>query len=648
LWALSCFFESMFKICFWLFAFFCFKVFNVKLVLAKGASPRIEVADFDTRDALLPAHFVDFSGFALPPSFEAASSLAGMEAPVPVFPMFKKRRLNRDFVGVKVPQQYLGQAACNSGARNIIITGTNRHWPEQVRKASAMLSRVKLPDGHRLNVYYHNCDLIGISSAYQVVYSNNVTIGLSIGGGNQKNTISLGDNFVLGMSLHLGTQMTYMNERGFNLGSGFNSLFEDFDVLLNSKGLESMIESTMSLTPIMTAYLVHNARSSVLVDRNDPLLVAAQNETIEVQSESGGEILPSNLLTPELQQALQEFQKESVLAKEIEWKRKVKAAADATLVVKDKNLQTFIQHICDHASQVYNLPQEIWPRCRVAATFAPNAWAYPGGDVFFSAGLIGVLSDLDGLMLVVGHEIGHVAGRHTTKFIPKANAVMYSANAVGLVANLGLTAFSFGGGLGFLGEVTWLSWFPQAVGGSIAGGYAASAAFQTLFFAPMAALMAHSRANERQADRFGLEVAYATGSRVEAMNKGWQEFGAFFADNFPGKESMISKIMSSHPSFDSRLDGHKKRVSQLHPELRKYNRGWRLPEGDYSLYHQYHRAYKQSLDGWVLDIKRRQNRALAASSTFRGYDSADLFLSSYLSPGASCIMHALGGDSASR
>ncbi|MCD8540005.1 MAG: M48 family metalloprotease, partial [Leadbetterella sp.] len=44
-----------------------------------------------------------------------------------------------------------------------------------------------------------------------------------------------------------------------------------------------------------------------------------------------------------------------------------------------------------------------------------NAFALPGGQIFITAGLLGRLKSEDQLAGVLGHEVGHVAARHSAK-----------------------------------------------------------------------------------------------------------------------------------------------------------------------------------------------------------------------------------------
>jgi predicted Zn-dependent protease len=49
-----------------------------------------------------------------------------------------------------------------------------------------------------------------------------------------------------------------------------------------------------------------------------------------------------------------------------------------------------------------------------------NAFALPGGQIFITAGLLSKLSTEGQLAGVLGHEIGHVVGRHSAEQLAKA------------------------------------------------------------------------------------------------------------------------------------------------------------------------------------------------------------------------------------
>jgi predicted Zn-dependent protease len=64
-----------------------------------------------------------------------------------------------------------------------------------------------------------------------------------------------------------------------------------------------------------------------------------------------------------------------------------------------------------------------------------NAFALPGGQVFITAALLGRLQDEAQLAGVLGHEIGHVVGRHSAQQLAKAQLTQILVGAAGVAAS---------------------------------------------------------------------------------------------------------------------------------------------------------------------------------------------------------------------
>ena len=122
----------------------------------------------------------------------------------------------------------------------------------------------------------------------------------------------------------------------------------------------------------------------------------------------------------------------------------------------------------------------------VADMAEPNAFALPGGYVYVSRGLLALVNSEDELAGVVGHEIGHVAARHSVQKISRQGPFA-------LVFNL--TA-------GLTGLVSPLV-------GNIVGGVGNFA--QSLVFSP------YSRSQETQSDEIGQKMAAKAGWDPEGL-----------------------------------------------------------------------------------------------------------------------------------
>lgn len=109
-----------------------------------------------------------------------------------------------------------------------------------------------------------------------------------------------------------------------------------------------------------------------------------------------------------------------------------------------------------------------------------NAFAAPGGHIFFYSGLISAMESLDELAAVMCHEIGHISARHLSNRIEKSKKIGYATMA-GILA------------------------------GMLIGGEAAGALVTGSMAAGMQTQLNYSRADERQADQLGFKYMKAAG-----------------------------------------------------------------------------------------------------------------------------------------
>lgn len=143
----------------------------------------------------------------------------------------------------------------------------------------------------------------------------------------------------------------------------------------------------------------------------------------------------------------------------------------------------------------------------------PNAFALPGGYVYVTRGLLALTNAEDELAGVVGHEIGHVAARHSVQSISKRGPF---AIVFGLVSGItGLVSPMVGNIVGGVGDLT-----------------------QGLIFSP------YSRGQENQADEVGQEIAAKAGWDPAALST--------FLSNLE-REVQLSQGKPRKPSF---FDSH--------------------------------------------------------------------------------------------
>jgi predicted Zn-dependent protease len=156
--------------------------------------------------------------------------------------------------------------------------------------------------------------------------------------------------------------------------------------------------------------------------------------------------------------------------------------------------------------------QDITYKFQVVDMIEPNAFAVPGGYVYVSRGLLALVNNEDELAGVVGHEIGHVAARHSVQKISKQAPI---AAVFGIVS--GLT-----------------NWIP--IVGGVSGGVGDLT--QSLIFAP------YDRSQETQADQLGQDMA---------AKAGWDPAGLPAFLTTLGREGDLTTKGAHKPSF---FDSH--------------------------------------------------------------------------------------------
>lgn len=150
-------------------------------------------------------------------------------------------------------------------------------------------------------------------------------------------------------------------------------------------------------------------------------------------------------------------------------------------LVPDQALQDYVHRIGARLADRSERPGLPWT-FRVVDDATPNAFALPGGYIFVTRGLLGLVNSEAELASVLGHEIAHVTARHSVTQITRAQ-----------LAQLGLGV----GSIFFPGAA-------QQLGGLASGG------LQLLF-------LRYGRDAERQADELGFRYARSEGYDVREM-----------------------------------------------------------------------------------------------------------------------------------
>lgn len=181
---------------------------------------------------------------------------------------------------------------------------------------------------------------------------------------------------------------------------------------------------------------------------------------------------------------------------------------------RQKGLLYSGEHITRFLGQIENRLLDAQPSIQEAISLyilkspAPNAFAFPNGDIYLHAGLFTTLESEDQLAAIAAHEIVHVTERHSVKaLIANKNKLIGSHIADFATGGLGL-----------------------------------------VYFGTYASIMNYSREQESEADRLGMALLAESGYRKRAMAEAYESL-----TRYPELRHQKSSIYSSHPSFQARI-----------------------------------------------------------------------------------------------
>lgn len=196
-------------------------------------------------------------------------------------------------------------------------------------------------------------------------------------------------------------------------------------------------------------------------------------------------------------------------------------------LVDDEAMQTYVQGLGMSLAEDSERPDLPWS-FSVLDDPTPNAFAFPGGYIFVTRGMMGLMRNEAELVSVLGHEIGHVTARHSVAMMTRAQ-----------VAQIGL-------GVGSIISPELAQFSDMAAGG-----------LKLLF-------LSYSRDAERQADDLGFGYALDHGYDVREM------VNVFASLEQAGKIAGASPLpnwLASHPEPGDRIDRIDARLAGLEQPL---------------------------------------------------------------------------------
>jgi predicted Zn-dependent protease len=164
-----------------------------------------------------------------------------------------------------------------------------------------------------------------------------------------------------------------------------------------------------------------------------------------------------------------------------------------------------------------------------------NAWAMPGGKVAFYTGIMPIAEHERGIALIMGHEVAHALANHGQQRMSKG--YIQQGGAVLSAVALSQTDLS-----------------PQEQQGFMAAYGAGSQGI----------IMAYSRKHETEADRIGIMLMAIAGYDPTDAYKLWERMAAASDGKAP------PEFLSTHPSYDTRINNLKKWASLAKEEAKKF------------------------------------------------------------------------------
>ena len=201
----------------------------------------------------------------------------------------------------------------------------------------------------------------------------------------------------------------------------------------------------------------------------------------------------------------------------------------------DKTLNNYIQKVGKKMASLSHRPKMPYSFRAVNATYV-NAYAFPGGSIAATRGILITLENEAELSALLGHELGHVNARHTAEQMSKRM----------------LTSLALAGVAAYV-ESENKDLAPLAAGlGAVGVGML---------------LASYSRDNEREADSLGMEYMVRAGQNPKGM-VGLMDVLVGISKHKPGS---IEKMFATHPMSKERYR------TAAHKSRTKYGSRQKLP-----------------------------------------------------------------------
>ncbi|MDR0746840.1 MAG: M48 family metallopeptidase [Helicobacteraceae bacterium] len=154
-----------------------------------------------------------------------------------------------------------------------------------------------------------------------------------------------------------------------------------------------------------------------------------------------------------------------------------------------------------------------------------NAFALPGGKVFFYTGILKLMDNDDQIACVMGHEIAHVLARHGAERVSQQQLTALGGELLSTALKI-----------------------PAKYQQTYQAAYGAAS--------NLGVILPYSRKHESEADAIGVVLMYKAGYNPNEAVKFWQKMAAQGGKSAP-------EFLSTHPSDERRIEDIQKNIKRL-------------------------------------------------------------------------------------
>ena len=202
-------------------------------------------------------------------------------------------------------------------------------------------------------------------------------------------------------------------------------------------------------------------------------------------------------------------------------------------IAQDPGLNRYVAEVGNRLGKVSHRPDMPYNFQAVNANYV-NAYAFPGGSIAATRGILLELDNEDSLAALMGHEVGHVNARHFAERQAKSTLLDIA------VATASVAAASSKPQYGELAQLI----------GSFGGG----------------ALLAHySRENEREADALGMEYMARSGLNPTGMT----DLMSMLNSQHKEKPGTLELMFATHPMSSERVANTSRALQTTYAEAAK-------------------------------------------------------------------------------